>query len=236
MDESTLAGRINAKGGGGLPESVIQIADRVERKRRALAEDRNISDTYRREQLEALDVQAEADAYSAMNAAIDKAKGALEQRKSQLLSQIKSQFAPKSGGPLESLSEQAERHHRETLDTVGLLPDVFAAQSAEDPIDLLDTLEEALLADRRARILNPGPVIVARLVQLTADKHDGAAAVLQSARRQFNEYRKSHPSRNQQLRETEAELREVARPISRNYQKAIDYFKIGAASRNGIRL
>jgi hypothetical protein len=238
MDTSTQAGRIHAAGGAGLPDSVIQIAHRAELKRVALASDRNISETFRREQVEALDEESHLEAQRALNAEMAAAERAVTQRKGQILSEIKAQFAPGSGA-LETASEQAERHHRTIRDTVGLLPDVFAAQSAEDPIDLLDALEEALRADQHARVRKLAPVIVARLVALSAEKHDGAAAALQSARRQFNAYRTAHPTLNQQLRDVEAEERDLAlpnHPTRRRYQKAIDHFKLGAASKQGMRL
>ena len=139
-------------------------------------------------------------------------------------------------GPIETTTEQAERHHRTTREALSLLPDLMAAQASTDPTDLLDQLEEAVTAEQHARVRKMGPVIVERLRLLAKEEHQGAQEAWSAAASQLRAYRQRHPSLNQQLKRVEEELRSVEFPIARKYQRAVDFFKIGTASKQGIRL
>jgi hypothetical protein len=234
-DRSTLARRIEAAGGGGLPAKALRIAHAMESKVQKIKADRTISEEYRREQLIKVEDTAEAEMWTARDEDVSAAKSAATQRKRQVLSQLKSQF--KTGpGELETSSEQAERHHREMRESVGLLPDIFAAQSEDDPQVLLDTLEEAIHGGQHARITKLGPVSVARLGQLNEAKVAGADTAWMSARTQLANYRKQRPTLNAQLKAADAEERTAAQPVEQSYRQAFEYFKIGAATKNGMRL
>ena len=64
---------------------------------------------------------------------------------------------------------------------------------------------------------------------------EGARHAWMSARSQFQAYKKAHPSLNVQLKAAEAELQNVAAPIQRQDQRALDYLKIGKNKR-GMRI
>jgi hypothetical protein len=114
--------------------------------------------------------------------------------------------------------------------------DLTVAQAMDDPQDLQDLFEEALRADQHARVRKLAPVIIARLTALAQAEHEGARQAAMAVPQQVTEFKRTRPTLNAQLRAAEHEVRTAAQPIHARCQKAVACFKIGAASKHGIRL
>jgi len=234
-DLKTLAGRVIAGGGGGLDDSILRLVQQHEQKKRTIETDPRYTKAFRDEQISALDGELEAALYAAKDADLAAARKDAEQRKAKIVSQLRSQFAHQAPSPAETSLEQAERHARAQRESLALLPVIAAAQAMSDPEDLADLLLEQIHAQDDRRIRTLAPIIVKRLAELAEEEVDGAQGALFLARDQFSGYKKKNPSLPAQLRAAEEDLRNVAAPIERQFQRTLEYFRIGRG-RHGITL
>ena len=171
-DRSTVAGRIAAAGGAGLHQQVLQLGHDFEKRRQAIRTDRKLNDAYRAEQLAALDGEEEEAFYDAQSRETAEAAQAFERRKAEIVGKMKAEHAPASRArdQIETSADQLERHFRSTRDLVALQVEIEVAKSITAPDDLEDTLAELMTAGRDDRVRRLGPVILARLQDLSAKK------------------------------------------------------------------
>jgi hypothetical protein len=244
--KATLAGRIEAAGGGGLPQAAIDIAHEAESRRTAIHADTRISDAYRKEQLAAVDAEELQAMYDAQSREDAEAAQTFERRKAELQAQIKAQYTQSvRRDAVETASEQAERHHNSLRELTALAVEIETAKAVTDPDDLADTLDELLTAGRHDRVRRMGPVILARLRALSAESAEAppalaalsaaAPAALARATSAYSRWKQANPTLSAQLRRLEEERQAASQNRARAYRQAHEAFKIGMA-KHGMRI
>ena len=220
--------------GRGLTGACTQIFREHELRERALTDDSRISDSFRREQIQAIEDETDRALRAARDRDVAAAMKDHDAHEGAILAQIKG-TATKNELSIETGDERAERHARASLAATTLLTDILVTQSLSDPSALADVLEEALESGRADRIERLAPIVIGRLSELQRHKQPGADGALVAVSAAWASYRKNHPTLISQLREVRAAKREVERPIDRKYQRARDHFALGAA-KHGIRM
>jgi hypothetical protein len=236
-DRSTVAGRIAAAGGAGLHQQILQLGHDFEKRRQAVRTDRKLNDAYRAEQLAALDAQEEEAFCDAESRETAEAAQAFERRKAEIVGKMRAEHAPASRArdQIETGADQLERHFRSTRDLMALQIEIEVAKSITAPEDLEDSLAELMASGRDDRVRRLGPVILARLQELSAKKGSEALAAFSRATARFGRWKQAHPSLSAQLRELEREEQIAKQNRDRAYATARETFKIGPA-RYGLRI
>jgi hypothetical protein len=126
-------------------------------------------------------------------------------------------------------------------DAFALNTDVLVASGTDDPDDLLQMLDTAVLSENAPRIRQLGQVVVGRLGALI-QQHGGrghAPAALTTAEAQaritFDGWKKKNPTSMRGLRQIDKDLAAVRQPIDAKYIRAKETYKLGAYA-HGMRL
>jgi hypothetical protein len=240
--QETQAGRIRAMGGGGLPSAALDIFHDRELKHRQVKADRRFSAEHRTEQLAAIDADAEQQLFDANERDVAAARKPLEAERAKLLAEAKGTTGmTPAGTEFFTTDERHERSARATREALTLNTDIAVASGTDDPDDLLEIFDTAMLSENPQRIRHLGQVVVGRLGALI-QQHGGRAhapAALTAAEAQaritFGAWKTKHPAPIARLRQIDKSLAAVRQPIDAAYTRAKETFRIGAFA-HGMRM
>jgi len=235
----TQADQIRALGGGGLPARALDIFHDREVKHRQVKDDRRFREDHKQEQFAAIDAEVEQQLFDANERDVLAAMKPLQAERAKLLAEVKGT----TQSPQEFLTsdERHERSARATREAVTLNSDLVVASATDDPGELIDSLETAILSENQERIRRLGPVVVARLGALL-QQHGGygkapadVTGAYTQARAKFDGWRQKNPTPIARIRQIDKDLPAVRQPIDRAYVRAKETFKLGAFA-HGLRL
>ena len=235
----TQADRIRALGGGGLPAAALEIFHDRELKHRQVKDDRRFREDHKHEQIAAIDAEVEQKLFDANERDVAAAMKPLQNERAKLLAEIKG--TTQSSQEFLTSDERHERSARANREAVTLNSDIVVASSTDDPSELIDTLETAILSENQARIRRLGPVVVARLGALL-QQHGGSVNApadlthaYTQARATFDGWKQKNPTPIARIRQIDNDLPAVRKPIDKAYVRAKETFKLGAFAQ-GLRL
>jgi hypothetical protein len=216
----THVDRLRARGVDWLPEPALQIFDTYERQKHALLTDSTRSETFTKQQLDALYTTTDEAFRVAENAYVEATVKPKQQELAQILAEIKS--PPTRAPEFETVEQKADRQSRATQELLTLNADLMVAQSSGDPDHLSDMLDELILGGHPERIRKIAPVIVGRLRALS----DSGSQYLH-ALAQYDSWKHQHPSKLARKRELEAEIKATPQRARQQWVKAYETFRWG---------
>jgi hypothetical protein len=238
--ETTEASRLRARGIDALPSAALDILHKRELQQMEITNDPRFSAEHKREALQAIDDDVIQQLYDANERDVVAEIKPLADRRAELLAEIKGNTTRRSDS-IETPDGQRERIGRATRDEILLNNDLLFVTATDDPADLVDALDTAILAEHPARTRRLGPTIVARLkIVMEANKpagtrqyndNDPARVAYLEASSKYATWRKQNPSAIAQLRKVDEELAHARGPVDLRYARAKEYFRLTQGKR-----